>query len=122
MTLRDARAGLGAIAGELEERDGLLDLAARPGPAELPPPPRLLGAYEPVLLGWRSREAILGERQGIVTTNGIFRPLALVAARAAGTWRFAGGEVTLEPFEPLAPEVARALEADAAGVVRFLSP
>ena len=61
VTLRDARAGLGAIAGELEERDGLLDLAARPGPAELPRP-RLLGAYEPVLLGWRSREAILGER------------------------------------------------------------
>ena len=56
LPLRDARAGLKAIASELEEReDGLLQLAGRPWMSEIPPP-RLLGAFDPVLLGWTSRE------------------------------------------------------------------
>ena len=38
LPLRDARAGLAAIASELEEReDGLVDLAGRPAAAEMPP-------------------------------------------------------------------------------------
>lgn len=42
--IRDARAGLGAVASELQQRsDGLVDLRARPPAAE--PPPRLLGAF-----------------------------------------------------------------------------
>jgi Winged helix DNA-binding domain len=121
LPLRDVRAGLGAIAGELEERDGLVDLAGKPQPAALPPP-RLLGPFEPVLLGWRSREQILGGGSGLVTVGGIFRPFALVEGRAAGTWRLAGGEVALEPFAPQPREVTRALEADAAAVARFFSP
>jgi Winged helix DNA-binding domain len=52
LPLRDVRTGLCAIASELVEReDGLVDLAGRAPPAELPPP-RLLGAFDPVLLGW----------------------------------------------------------------------
>jgi hypothetical protein len=39
LPLRDARAGLSGIASELEQRDdGLVDLAGRPAPAEMPPP------------------------------------------------------------------------------------
>jgi hypothetical protein len=57
LPLRDARAGLAAIGSVLEEReDGLVDLVERPGSAEAVPPPRLLGQYDPVLLGWTSRE------------------------------------------------------------------
>jgi hypothetical protein len=56
LPLRDARAGLEAIASELDQHeDGLVDLAGRRPAAELPPP-CLLGAYDPVLLGWTSRE------------------------------------------------------------------
>ena len=74
LPLRDARAGLGAIASELVERpDGLVDLANRRPPAELPPP-RLLGPFDPVLLGWTSREFVLGEHQARVTVEGLFRP------------------------------------------------
>ncbi|HEY4778393.1 MAG TPA: winged helix DNA-binding domain-containing protein, partial [Solirubrobacterales bacterium] len=77
LPLRDARAGLGAIASELVEReDGLVDLAKRP-PAEPIPPPRLLGAFDPLLLGWVSREDVVGPHRMLVTTNGIFRPFAL---------------------------------------------
>jgi hypothetical protein len=121
LPLRDARAALSAIAPQLHRReDGLLDLADRPPAAELPPP-RLLGPFDPVLLGWTSREPLLGAHQGAITVNGIFRPFALVRGRPAGTWAMPSGEVVLEPFGRLAREDAAALEADAADVVRFLA-
>ena len=121
LPLRDARAGLEAIASELAERaDGLVDIAGRHSPAELPPP-LLLGAFDPVLLGWTSREPLLGAHQRVITVNGIFRPFALVGGRAAGTWTMPGGKVALEPFGRLSSEDAAALDAEAADVERFLS-
>jgi len=123
LPLRDARAGLRAIAPQLAQRgDGLLDLAARPAAADAPlPPPRLLGPFDPLLLGWRSRDDVLGPRgTGIVTTNGIFRPFLLVRGRAAGIWRLERGAVALAPFEPLPSRDAAALRRDAADVLRFL--
>lgn len=121
LPLRDARAGLQAIAAELEERsDGLIDLAARAGPAPLPSP-RLLGAYEPVLLGWRSREAVLGDHEPAVVSGGLFRPFALAGGRGVATWRISAGAVELQPFGPLSDEQAAALAADAADVTRFLA-
>lgn len=120
LTLGDARAGLGAIAAELSVRtDGLLTLRGKPPAAELPPP-RLLGAFDPVLLGWSSREAVLGADRVIATVNGLFRPFALVAGRAAGTWSMPAGEVVLEPFGRLARADRAALAADAADVARYL--
>jgi hypothetical protein len=121
LPLRDIRAGLSAIAPQLaERRDGLLDLAGRPSPAALPPP-RLLGSFDPLLLGWCSREAVLGASQSVVTVNGIFRPFALVRARAVATWSMPRGEVLLEPFARLTPENAEALLADARDIVRYLA-
>jgi hypothetical protein len=120
LPLRDARAGLQTIASELIQRDGdLLDLASRPEPDALPPP-RLLGPFDPVLLGWTSREALLGARRELVTVNGVFRPFALVRGRAAALWTMSTGEVVLQPFEALSTEDATALRAEAADVVRFL--
>jgi hypothetical protein len=64
LPIGDARAGLESIAGELAPLDdGLVDLARREPPAEGLPSPRLLGPYEPVLLGWASRSDVLGEHQ-----------------------------------------------------------
>jgi winged helix DNA-binding protein len=121
LPLRDARAGLEAIASELEEaEDGLVRLAVGT-PAEDLPPPRLLGAFDPLLLGWTSREQILGPHTQIVTRNGIFRPFALVDGRATATWGFAKGEVTVEPLRRLDRRTAAALELEAADVSRFLA-
>jgi Winged helix DNA-binding domain len=120
LPLRDARAGLSAIAGELVEQDGrVVDLAVREPAAELPPP-RLLGAFEPVLLGWRSRAAVVGPHDAVLVGGGLFRPFALAGGRAVAAWRLADGGVRVEAFERLPARVARALEADAADVVRFL--
>jgi len=115
-----ARRGLTLIAAELADRpDALAALAGVPArPAE--PLPRLLGAFDPVLLGWSSRTPVLGDRQGIVTVNGIFRPFALVAGRAAGIWGYRRGQVELDLFEPLPADAAAALAAEAEDVRRFL--
>jgi hypothetical protein len=123
LPLRDVRAGLRAIAPRLERRhDGLLDLAGRPAPAKLPPP-RLLGPFEPVLLGWRSREWIVGAHQGRIVSGGVFRPFALVGGRAAATWRTTpAGALALDPFSPLRAREEKALRADAEDVARHLKP
>ena len=119
--LRDARAGLERIAGELEMRpDGLVDLAGRAPPFEIPPP-RLLGSFDPVLLGWRSRAPILGRHDSAVVGNGMFRPFALVRGRGVATWRFTAGRVALAPFVRVTRANLAVLEADADDVVRFLA-
>ncbi|HKI67442.1 MAG TPA: winged helix DNA-binding domain-containing protein [Solirubrobacterales bacterium] len=120
LPLRDARAGLAAIAGEIEHgEEGLLRLAKRQEPAE-PPPPRLLGAFDPVLLGWTSREDVLGEHTQLVTKNGIFHPFAMVEGRAVAKWGWPGGKLRLEPLQRLPAKVTKALAADADAVARFL--
>lgn len=121
LPLRDARAGLTAIASELVERDdGLVHLAAAPPEPEAPGP-RLLGAFDPLLLGWTSRERILGPHTQLVTMNGIFRPFALVNGRAAATWRLNSGKVKIEPLGKVSKAASAVLAVDAADVERFMS-
>ncbi|HEU5253505.1 MAG TPA: winged helix DNA-binding domain-containing protein [Solirubrobacterales bacterium] len=120
LPLRDARAGLGAIGSELEERpDGLVDLAKRPA-AEPLPPPRLLGAYDPLLLGWTSREEVVGPHKLLVTNNGLFRPFALVDGRAVARWKLAAGKVTIEHLAKVSRKDAAVLEADGERVREFM--
>ncbi len=121
LPLRDARAGLAAIASELVEReDGLVHLAKHPPAAEVPGP-RLLGPYDPLLLGWTSRKAILGPHSQLVTINGIFKPFAMVNGRAVATWRLNRGKVTIEPLGRITKQANAALAADAADVERFMA-
>jgi hypothetical protein len=118
--LRDARLGLAAC-GAVQRPDGLAGLP--PGPrreAAVLPPPRLLGAFDPLLLGWASRDPITGPHKQIVTVNGLFRPFALAGGRAVATWTITGGQVALAPFAKLDGETQAALAADAADVARFL--
>ncbi len=121
LPLRDARAGLAAIASQVVELgDGLLDLRRREEPAPLPPP-RLLGAFDPLLLGWTSREHVVGEHVGLVTNNGLFRPFALVDGRAVATWRLRQGQVAIEHLEKVTKKAKLELEADAVAVEAYLS-
>jgi hypothetical protein len=125
LTLGDARRGFDGIAAEVVTRpDGLFDLGERTTAHALPKPrlpkPRLLGPFDPLLHGWVSREPFVGPHRGIVTTNGLFRPFALVDGRAVATWGLSGSTLTVKPLEPLKPAVVKALRADAADVLRFL--
>jgi hypothetical protein len=119
--LRDARAGLDRIAGELDIRpDGLVDLAGRPPPYPTPAP-RLLGSFDPLLMGWCSRAPVLGQHDATVVSGGLFRPFALVRGRGVATWRLTENKVAIEPFVRVKRVDLAALEADAADVERFLA-
>jgi DNA glycosylase AlkZ-like len=118
--LTDARLGL-ARCGAIQRADRLAELPSNPQCAAAAlPPPRLLGAFEPLLLGWASRDPIVGAHRRIVTAGGLFRPFALVGGRAVATWNIVGGQVVLAPFAPLDTGTQAALAADAAAVMRFL--
>ena len=120
LPLRDARAGLQAIGDELRiDPVGLIDLARRSRVAPLPPP-RLLGAFEPLLVGWTSRAHVLGEHDATVVTGGMFRNFALVEGRPVATWRFQGSGVELSLFADVSDEDAQALDDDSRALLRFL--
>jgi Winged helix DNA-binding domain len=120
LPLRDARAGLEAIASELRQReDGLLELAT----ATLPTPTRsvLLDQWDPILVGWRSRQELLARYPRLDNPEAHFRPFAYVEGRAVATWSARGGVVTMEPFAPVTRARSKALDGDAADVARFLT-
>ncbi len=140
ITLGAARRGL-VVAGGVAGDDGLfrrpdVDPAGWPagGDPEDPagsapdagrdvealPTPRLLGGFDPLLHGWVARDAIVGAHRGVVTTNGVFRPVALVDGRVVGTWTLPQGRVTLTPLERVPDDTRAALAEDARDVHRFL--
>ncbi|HEV8219283.1 MAG TPA: winged helix DNA-binding domain-containing protein [Streptosporangiaceae bacterium] len=121
LSLGDARRGLSAVSGLLAERDdGLASLACADGPDAGLPPPRLHGSFDPLLHGWADRSFVLGATKGIVTSNGVFRPFALVNGRAVATWSLAAGRIRLTPFAPLAEADEAVLAADADKVLDYL--
>ena len=108
--LRDARAGLAAANPSSKSSGTVPEL----------PPPKLLGAFEPSLLGWTSREDIVGAAPNIVTVGGMFHPFAMVRGRAVARWTLKDGELELAPFRRIAKAARAALERDAEDVRRFL--
>ena len=122
LPLRDARAGLRAIAYELAQRDDdLVDLAAR-APAPDAIPARLLPAFDPYLLGWKDRSfAVPAAHAKLVHPGGgMLRATATVDGLAVGTWSAPGGKVELELFLRSASNAQAALQADADDVARFV--
>ena len=120
ITLSDARGGLATIADELVESPCGIRLRSAPVPTGGFPPLRLLGAFDPLLHGWVSRAPFVGDRPGVVTSNGIFRPVVLAGGRVVATWGLPGGVVTVDPLERIAPRQRKALAAEAADVLAFL--
>ncbi|HYY80736.1 MAG TPA: winged helix DNA-binding domain-containing protein [Actinomycetes bacterium] len=135
LPLGRARRGLELVAGELEEvrAAGKQAFVLAGSGADLPalaagrPPLRLLGHFDPYLLGWRGRELVLPARHArrIQAGGGMIQPALLVDGRVAGTWRQrrAGAgrlSVAVRPFGRLDRALLPALEAEAADVGRFL--
>lgn len=120
VTLGDARRALAAVAAETEDAGCGLVRLVDAAPAAGLPSPRLLGGFDPILHGWASREEIVGKLADVVTSNGIFRPTALVDGRVVATWGLAGGVVSLRPLAPIPARALAALRVDARDVLRFL--
>jgi hypothetical protein len=122
ITLGRARAAFAAIAPQLLERpDGLVDLRGRPRPPRLPRA-LLLGAFDPLLLGWSKRDLVIGAHEARIVSGGVFRPLVLIDGRAAGTWSLQRGRVVLDLFGGTAPSPSTlvALAREAAAVESYL--
>jgi hypothetical protein len=120
ITLTDARRAFDLVAAET----GLVEdmrTVADPSGADVLPPPRLLGMFDPVLHGWADRSFITGAHKDVVTSNGLFRASALVEGQVVGTWTLPGGVVTLNPLRRLTAAELAALEAEAADVLRYLA-
>ncbi|HCU92971.1 MAG TPA: hypothetical protein DHU96_09635 [Actinobacteria bacterium] len=121
LALRDARQGLAAISRDLADRDdGLASLAGQDR-AHPVPVLRLLGAFDPLLLGWASRDLFLAPGGPIITANGLFRPFALVRGQATAIWGITRGKVMLAETGPLSEPERAALAAEAADIERFLA-
>jgi hypothetical protein len=108
ITLGDARQGLASVAKKYPESGRGL------------PAPRLLGPFDPLLHGWKSRTPVVGDHRTVVTTNGVFRPVALVEGRAVGTWSLRGGIITIVPLEAIRDEDVELLIQDGTDVLRYL--
>jgi hypothetical protein len=128
--LREVRAGLETIAGELVEvRVGEETLLAlkRGGP-RLPPTGqlRMLGAFDTYMLGWRDRSFAV-PAHGVAAVKegggGWIRPVIVEDGRVIGGWRSKRQgdrvEVELTPFEPPPGAVRAAIEAEVADIARF---
>jgi hypothetical protein len=122
LPLRDIRTGLSAIAGELVQRgDRLLGLKG----AVVDGIPRafLLDQWDPLLVGWRSRESLLAQYPRRASPEAHYRPFAYVRARAVATWSLRDGVVEIDkPFARLTRAEFQALTTDAGDLERFLSP
>jgi hypothetical protein len=120
LPLRDARAGLAAIAGELVVDGAFVDLAGRPEPPRRSGV-RLLPAFDPYLLGWRDRSfAVAAEHaRAVHPGGGIVRATAVADGRVVGTWSRRRGSVVIDAFDELPARVAAALEHEAAAIERF---
>jgi len=95
-------------------------------------PPRLLGHFDPYLLGYRDRSLMLDAEYArrIQTGGGFVQPVVQIGGRVAGTWRLtwrparagqaARATLAVEAFTALPAASADGLAAEAADIGRFL--
>lgn len=128
LPLRDVRAGLSRIGGELREvqvREGrawtLRGSARRPRGRIV----RLIPAWDNYLMGHRDRDFIAGPDwwPRIMPGGGLIRPTIVVDGAAVGTWsiRRTGDtpQVELNPFESADADVTAAIRAEIGDIQRF---
>lgn len=124
--VREARAAFAAVEREfapvrvLGDRAALVPRDLDPGAA---PTARLLPAFDGLLLAHRDRTLTVrpADALKVLPRGGVVRPTLLAGGRVAGTWRLDRGKPAIEPFEALPDDVAQAVDAEAADVVRHRS-
>jgi Winged helix DNA-binding domain len=108
-----------------EQGKELLDVPRAPLPdPDIPAPPRFLPVWDATLLVHARRTGILPEEYRPLVFN-VKTPHSvntfLVDGRVAGTWRYDGGKVKLEPLAPLPRNARRELEDEAKRLAAFHS-
>jgi hypothetical protein len=124
LPLRDARVGFEAIAAELEPAGDLQTLGGLPR-ASRSPVVRMLGAFDNYNLGYVDRDFAIAPEfaKRVNPGGGIVRPSIVVDGACVATWssKRSGKRlaVSIEPFEPLAAEIEKAIAAEVADIGRF---
>jgi hypothetical protein len=101
----------------------LLDLprAPLPGP-ETPAPPRLLPAFDTLILAHADRSRVISdEYRRAVIRGGLVDPVVLVDGFVAGRWKLTKGRAELEPFESIPRAAERELRRELEAVASFAS-
>ena len=127
LPLGPARQGLeaaqpGLVAETIDNQTYWLPPPPATGPTV--PPGLLLAGFDEYLLAYQDRRPLLDPAytRQVLTSNGIFRPIIVVAGRVAGTWQRRPGKaggVELRPFAELPGGTAEALAAAATTVEQF---
>ncbi|QOY90945.1 winged helix DNA-binding domain-containing protein [Paludibaculum fermentans] len=106
----------------------LFDVPGAPLPQEdTPAPVRFLPGFDNAILAHQDRSRIIAdEHRSLVTTKNLqVLPTVLADGFVAATWdvtlRKTVVTVTVKPFSPLTAKVKKAVEAEAAGLVKFLA-
>ncbi len=106
-----------------EKGKELLDLPRAPLPDRATPAPvRFLPTWDATLLVHARRTQILPEHYRPLVFNTKTPhsvPTFLVDGAVAGTWRFQGGRIEVEPFEPLPKTVRREVDEEANRLAAF---
>ncbi|OLZ47117.1 winged helix DNA-binding domain-containing protein [Amycolatopsis keratiniphila] len=133
-TVADFVAWSGLPLGLCRKAFGALDLVSVGGGFALsrtelsapPCPPRLLGAFDTYLLGYRDRDLLLdpAEAKRVNAGGGMIAPTVLVDGRIAGTWHTKRTakqtKVVVEPFAMLSRSAITGLESEVDDYGRFL--
>lgn len=124
----DANTAFEAVASEAEQVSSaaatgtLLALELPKRTAELPP--RLLGHFDTLLLGYASRELMLDSAHSkqVQAGGGFIQPTVLVDGRVVGVWKLDRDKhrVLVQPFDTLPRGCRDGLQAEAEDIGRFL--
>lgn len=131
LPMSDARAAYGSLGDVAERIDStmgeLVALGDSLDGADASAAPRLLGAFDTLMLGYRGRDLFVApeESKKVQAGGGMIAPTVLVDGQVVGTWRATragrGTTVTVTPFDSLSRGSRAALERDAEDLGRFLS-
>jgi hypothetical protein len=83
---------------------------------------RMLGHFDPYLLGYADKAFVVAEpfTKRVRTGGGFVTPSVVVNGLAVATWHRRAEKLTIEPFERLSAEAIAAIEAEVADISRFL--
>jgi hypothetical protein len=105
-----------------DERGRLL-LDVLPGPLPdpgTPAPPRLVPAFDNLILAHADRTRVMpDEYRRVVSRGGVVDPVVLVDGFVVGRWQLVRGHVEIEPFEPISRAAERELRREADALAAF---